>query len=261
MTLRASERQPAEGPSTAGDARVRRRVGDLRWVAEAFVPAGAVAPDPVVLSRRERKKARTREALVVESQRLFATRGYNETTLDDISAAVDITTPTLLRYFESKAQLALAPLIAPLEEVERFLRDAERAVATLDAWRLYVRLEAQEATEPTSETTATYVANLRAYREWVDRDPALVARLSDVERWLQEVLAAAMARDAGVEDDDLHTTLVAALLVAGRRAVWDRWLARDRDTDSLVDDQTAVVDYAVESLPRGRARRLLAAAG
>jgi len=53
----------------------------------------------------------------------------------------------------------------------------------------------------------------------------------------------------------------AALLVAGRRAVWDRWLARDRDTDSLVDDQTAVVDYAVESLPRGRARRLLAAAG
>ncbi|MBG7606290.1 MAG: hypothetical protein IZT58_16960, partial [Actinobacteria bacterium] len=60
----------------------------------------------------------------------------------------------------------------------------------------------------------------------------------------------AMARDAEVESDDLHSTLVAALLVAGRRAVWDRWMARGPDTGSLVDDQLAVVDYAVASLPR-----------
>jgi predicted alpha/beta hydrolase len=92
------------------------------------------------------------------------------------------------------------------------------------------------------------VANLRAYHDWVDKDPALVASLSAVERWLQDVLARAMTHDAGAESDDLHSTLVAALLVAGRRAVWDRWLARGRDTDSLVDNQLAVVEYAAESL-------------
>ena len=45
--------------------------------------------------------------------------------------------------------------------------------------------------------------------------------------------------------DDLHSTLVAALLVAGRKVIWDRWLARICDNDSLVGDQLAVVDYAV----------------
>jgi AcrR family transcriptional regulator len=198
-----------------------------------------------VPSLRERKKAKTRAALIEASQRLFARRGYTRTTLEDISAEVDITTQTLLRYFDSKAQLALAPLTAHLDEIERFLLDENRSVDTLSAWRRYLQLEADEATNPSESTTATYVANLRAYDAWVDKDPLLVASLSGVERELQEVLATALAREAGVGPDDLHSTLVAALLVAGRRAIWDRWLARNCDTDSLVEDQLAVVEYAV----------------
>ncbi len=202
---------------------------------------------PAVPSLRERKKAKTRAALIEASQRLFARRGYTGTTLEDISAEVDITTQTLLRYFDSKAQLALAPLTGHLAEIERFLLDENRSADTLSAWRLYVQAEAEEATNPSESTTATYVANLRAYDAWDDKDPLLVASLSGVERELQEVLATALARDAGVGSDDLHSTLVAALLVAGRRAIWDRWLARNCDTDSLVEDQLAVVDYAVGS--------------
>jgi len=198
-------------------------------------------------SLRERKKAKTRAALIEASQQLFARRGYTGTTLEDISAEVDITTQTLLRYFDSKAQLALAPLAGQLEEIERFLQDENRSVDTLSAWRVYLQLEAEEATNPSESTTATYVANLRAYDAWVDKDPLLVASLSGVERELQEILATALARDAGVGSDDLHSTLVAALLVAGRRTIWDRWLARIGDTDSLVEDQLAAVDYAAGS--------------
>ncbi|MBW2314902.1 MAG: TetR family transcriptional regulator [Deltaproteobacteria bacterium] len=198
-------------------------------------------------SLRERKKAKTRAALIEASQRLFARQGYTGTTLEDISAEVDITTQTLLRYFDSKAQLALAPLAGHLGEIERFLQDENRTVDTLSAWRRYLQREAEEATNPSESTIATYVANLRAYDAWTDKDPLLVARLSGVERELQEILAKALARDAGVGSDDLHSTLVAALLVAGRRTIWDRWLARSCDTDSLVDDQLAVVDYAVGS--------------
>jgi len=218
------------------------------------------AEAPAAPTLRQRKKAKTRAALIEVSQRLFAERGYAGTTLEDISAEVDITTQTLLRYFESKAQLALAPLTAPLEELECFLVADDRSIDTLSVWRVHVQTEAEEVANPSETTMATYVANLRAYREWVDKDPVLVASLSGVERWLQEVLATALARDAAVEPDDLHSTMVAALLVAGRRAVWDRWLARSRDTDSLVDDQLAVVDYAAGSLTRRDARRLLDAA-
>jgi AcrR family transcriptional regulator len=211
-------------------------------------------------SLRERKKAKTRAALIEASQRLFSERGYTGTTLEDISAAVDITTPTLLRYFESKAQLALAPQTDPLAEFEALLGSDDRSVDTLSAWRVYVQTEAKVAGNPSEATAATYLANLRAYQGWVDKDPVLVATLSGVEHWLQGVLSRALARDAGVEADDLHSTMVAALLVAGRRAVWDRWLARDLDADSLVDDQLAVVDHAIASLSRPQARGLLAAA-
>lgn len=204
---------------------------------------------PAAPSLRERKKIRTRAALIDASQRLFAERGYSGTTLDDISAEVDVTTQTLLRYFESKAQLALAPLAESLNEIEHFLLDEERSIDTLTAWRRYLRLEAGEVTNPSQTTTANYVANLRAYDQWADKDPLLVASLDSIERHLQEVLAISLARDAGVEPDDLHSTLVAALLVAGRRAVWDRWLARKRDSDSLSDDQLAVVDFAVGGRP------------
>jgi AcrR family transcriptional regulator len=200
---------------------------------------------PVVPSLRERKKAKTRAALIEASQRLFAKRGYTGTTLEDISAEVDITTQTLLRYFDSKAQLALAPLASHLEVIERFLLDENRSVDTLAAWRFYLQREAEEATSPSESSTATYVANLRAYDAWVDKDPLLVASLSGVERELQEILATALARDAGVGSDDLRSTLIAALLVAGRRAIWDRWLARNCETDSLVEDQLAVVDFAL----------------
>jgi len=193
-------------------------------------------------SLRERKKVKTRVALIEASQRLFARQGYTGTTLEDISAEVDITTQTLLRYFDSKAQLALAPLAGHLDEIERFLLDENRSVDTLSAWRFYVQMEAEEATNPSQSTTAKYVANLRAYDAWLDKDPVLVASLSSIERELQEILTTALARDTGVGSDDLHSTLMAAVLVAGRRAIWDRWLARNCDTDSLVEDQLAVVD-------------------
>jgi AcrR family transcriptional regulator len=231
----------------------------------------AIAEDPAVTgSLRERKKARTRAALIEVSQRRFATHGYGETTLDDISAEVELTTQTLLRYFESKAHLALAPLTAPLERFERYLASPDRSVDTLTAWRWYVELEASEAVSPSSDATAVFVANLQAFREWVDKDPVLVAHLADVELWWQGVLARALAAEADAPPDDLHSTLVAALLVAGRRSVWDRWLARRRDggsrrggddANSLVDDQLAVVDYAVTSLPRRGARGILLASG
>jgi AcrR family transcriptional regulator len=199
----------------------------------------------IIPSLRERKKAKTRAALIEASQRLFARRGYTGTTLEDISAEVDITTQTLLRYFDSKAQLALAPLAGHLEEIERFLEDEHRTLDALSAWRRYLQREAEGATNPSESTTATWVANLRAYDAWVDKDPLLVASLNGVEQELQEILTRALARDAGVASDDLHSTLVAALLVAGRKVIWDRWLARICDNDSLVGDQLAVVDYAV----------------
>ena len=94
---------------------------------------------PSTDSLRERKKARTRAALIAVSQRRFAENGYHETTLDEISAEVGVRPQTLLRYFESKAHLALAPWTEQLALLQRVLGDPRRSAPTVDIWRELVK--------------------------------------------------------------------------------------------------------------------------
>lgn len=200
-------------------------------------------------SLRERKKAKTRAALIEVSQRLFAERGYTSTTLEDICAEVEIRPQTLLRYFDSKARLALAPTSDPLDALRAVLDDPRRRVDALAVWRDFLGREAAEAESPTSGVTVSYLHNLRAGRRFVGRDAALMAVAADIERALRQSLAAALAADRGRPPDDLHSTLVAALLVAGRVAVWNRWLDDPTRQGSIADDHLDVVDYAVSNLP------------
>lgn len=54
---------------------------------------------------RERKRARTREAISAAGIDLFERNGYEETTIADIAAAADVGTRTFFSYFESKEAL------------------------------------------------------------------------------------------------------------------------------------------------------------
>lgn len=60
---------------------------------------------PPALTLRERKRNRTRQALIAAAADLFERQGYDGTTVADIAAAAEIGTRTFFSYFGSKEEL------------------------------------------------------------------------------------------------------------------------------------------------------------
>ncbi|MFC8128705.1 TetR/AcrR family transcriptional regulator [Streptomyces sp. NPDC057302] len=64
---------------------------------------------PGELPLRERKKLRTRRALVEAALELFSAKGFAAATLDELVEAVEVSKRTFFRTFASKEDVALAP--------------------------------------------------------------------------------------------------------------------------------------------------------
>lgn len=60
------------------------------------------------LGRRERNRQRTRRALEQAAARLFAERGFEATTIREITAAAGVGERTFFRYFPTKQAVAAA---------------------------------------------------------------------------------------------------------------------------------------------------------
>ncbi|MEW9533059.1 TetR family transcriptional regulator [Microbispora sp. NPDC049125] len=156
---------------------------------------------------RERKKERTRTALIDAALELFLSKGYEATTVDQIAARVDVSPRTFFRYFASKEEIPLSLAAEQHEHLLAELRgrpDGEPPFTAL--------LEAMESMLGTLRgLDDTEAARFLQTQELIHGTPALVSAylrlISDNER----MLVAEVARRQGTEPGELHPRFVVSL--------------------------------------------------
>ena len=142
---------------------------------------------------RERKKARTRWAIQEHALRLFAEQGYEQTTIDQIAAAADISPSTFFRYFKTKEDVVFADEYDPL--IAALITAAPAALSPLEAIRHAVVGQLGDVTDEDQ-------AVIRARTRLIMSVPSLRARTYENLNGQIAVFTEPIAARMGREPDD-----------------------------------------------------------
>lgn len=169
------------------------------------------ADDPSSPGLRERKKARTRALIAEHALRLFRDRGYDETTVEEIAAAAEVSPSTVFRYFPTKPDLVI------YDDLDERLIEAYRSqpaeLSAVQALRAALRsgfgaaVGEQLAVQRERERLLRSVPELRA------------AMLDELSRTLREI-AGLVADRAGRPVDDDDVLALAGAMVGLTIAAW-----------------------------------------
>ncbi|MCO6010304.1 TetR family transcriptional regulator [Actinoallomurus purpureus] len=197
---------------------------------------------------RERKKQRTRWALIGAALDLFLAKGYEATTIDEIVAAVDVSQRTFFRYFAGKEDVALSVM---REHDQLFVatlagRPADEPPVTALAAAIHSVLDTVRYADE------DHAGRFAKVRDVIDHNPALaIAQLryfSELEHELATILARRMDADPAT---DLRPTLIAATFLTVMRVAFER-CARDGlfQPDEVATRIEEAFALAAETLPR-----------
>jgi AcrR family transcriptional regulator len=191
---------------------------------------------------RERKKLRTRQALVDAGLDLFMRQGFEQTTIDEIVNACEVSRRTFFRYFASKEDLFIAESDDRRADMIDLL--TQRA-ATEPAWRS-VRAAVVDLAGALLGDRRRRLARARL----IARTPALrAATLEAQQRWQQALVETLSAR-TGPDLDVLDLHLMAGAATAALHAAYEVWTAENGHGDF-----SQLVEQAFDRLAYGFAQQ------
>ena len=165
--------------------------------------------------RRERKRRQTRERIESAALRLFLERGFDATTIEDITEAADVSKRSFFDYFPSKEEVVAA-------WQDGFARELIGAVATQPEDASVV--EVIETAVNSALRTAIADPQSLALAALIHDTPTLQARDQLKYAKLEKKLAdALLARGSGSQEERFRLGMLAAAVVTMLRIGGERW--------------------------------------
>jgi mycofactocin system transcriptional regulator len=196
-----------------------------KWVADA---AGARRGRPPSTSRRE---------LRLIALRLFAERGFESTTIEQIAAEAGVSERTFFRYFTTKASVLWAEFETEVETISAALASVADDVPMMDAIR--------DAVGAANHYHADDVPEMRLRMHLIATVPALSFSAAEhYEAW-ERAISEFAGRRLGQPPGSLYPLTIGRAALAACRAAYDRWSAR------ADNDLTAYLDAALSALAAG----------
>ncbi|MCX4746115.1 TetR family transcriptional regulator [Kitasatospora sp. NBC_01287] len=217
--------------------------------------------------RAAAQRLQMRQDLAAAAMELFATQGYEETTVDQIAAAAGVARRTFFRYFRSKEEAIFPDHDDTLVRVADLLASAEHDEHPLDVVCRGIKevLHMYASTPGVSVARYQLIRQVPALRE---REIAVVARYERLfTRYLLGRFDAAVGGDNaaipagwqhGGDDDSMLAEVSAAAVVAAHNHVLRRWLRAGGhgDVEAQLDHSFEVIRNTFWATPpRGVRRR------
>lgn len=201
-------------------------------------------------ARRGRPPGTSARALEHVALELFATRGYEETTVEQIATAAGVSRRTFFRYFDTKAAVLWNEFDAEVYALRAAFAATDPQVPLMTAIRA--------AVVSVNHYRAADVPGLRARMSLIGSVPSLVASAArHYDEW-ERAVAEFAAERLGVPAEELQPLAISRATLATCRAAFDRWAARaDADLTVYLDAAlTALADgFATPAAEPERTRR------
>ncbi len=172
---------------------------------------------PLARGLRERKKQKTRESIQREAMRLIGKQGYEQTTIEQIAAAVEISPSTFFNYFPSKEDVVLYDAYDPVLASLFFERPADEPLSI--SFRRVL-----EGMGGLFERDHEII--LARGKLWFEV-PALRARLWEEVEKAEVLMSTLVAERSGRAADDFETRVAVMVMVAAAMEAMREWLRRD----------------------------------
>jgi AcrR family transcriptional regulator len=210
------------------------------------------SPWPVRKARQHARDVK-REAVIRAAARAFNARGYHNTSIDEIAAALNVTKPTIYYYVANKEQLLLECILTGLERVlEPFRQPRQPDVSA--------RERLNETIRHYAEAIASEFGGCMVRAEDLGLSPPSIARIKklkvEIDHGIRQLL------DEGAHDGSIntHDPKMTAFALAGALNWIAHWYRENQSMSAAEIAEAFVRIFNLGLAPRSEALRPIATA-